>query len=212
MRLTKYKNTGEVKSNPGQPCPVGMIVGFANATPPGDWLKCDGSVVSQETYSLLYALITTTYNTGSEGAGNFRLPNMNGRTPIGVGSGSGLTARSLGATSGGASLTLSGAQSGKRDHSHSVSQTNHGHSGSDTHTHGIGYNLFGTTSDPDATVALPDGGNPLTYNMVSQTPAWTVTGGVMSGITITNSTAVAAASPHPNLQPSLVVSYIIKVK
>ncbi|MBW4558462.1 MAG: phage tail protein [Trichormus sp. ATA11-4-KO1] len=42
-----------------------------------------GEVVSQTTYAELFAQIGTTYNTGSEGAGNFRLPSNGGGVPFG---------------------------------------------------------------------------------------------------------------------------------
>lgn len=48
-----------------------------------DRLLCDGSVYSTTTYANLYAKIGTQYNTGSEGAGNFRIPNIKGRSLVG---------------------------------------------------------------------------------------------------------------------------------
>lgn len=47
-----------------------------NATPPTGYLLCDGSVVSQAAYPDLFTAIGTAFNTGGEGAGNFRLPNQ----------------------------------------------------------------------------------------------------------------------------------------
>lgn len=43
---------------------------------PAGWLEMNGQIVSQTTYAKLFGVIGTTYNTGAEGAGNFRLPNM----------------------------------------------------------------------------------------------------------------------------------------
>lgn len=59
-----------------QTTPPGMIGPFAGLAAPSGWLFCDGSVVSQSTYSALYAAIGTTWDTGGEGAGNFRLPDL----------------------------------------------------------------------------------------------------------------------------------------
>lgn len=58
----------------------GTICEYAGATgtPEGRWLFCNGAVVSQTTYAALYAKIGGTHNTGSEGAGNFRLPDYRG--------------------------------------------------------------------------------------------------------------------------------------
>lgn len=65
--------------------PSGSVVMFAGSGVPSGWLVCDGSVVSQTTYANLYSAIGTTYNTGGEGAGNFRLPNTSGIFVRGVG-------------------------------------------------------------------------------------------------------------------------------
>jgi len=42
------------------------------------YLYCNGQVVSRTTYANLYAKIGTTYDTGGEGGGNFRLPDYRG--------------------------------------------------------------------------------------------------------------------------------------
>lgn len=67
---------------------VGMMQMWPASTAPagGYWLLCDGSAVSQTTYSDLYALLGSTYNKGNETAGTFRLPDLRGRFPIGYNS------------------------------------------------------------------------------------------------------------------------------
>jgi hypothetical protein len=62
-----------------------MYAGSVTPAPPDGYLACSGQVVAQAgLYNDLYTVIGTTYNTGGEGAGNFRLPNRN---PIVVDSG-----------------------------------------------------------------------------------------------------------------------------
>jgi microcystin-dependent protein len=102
--------------------PVGFIGDFAGSTAPSGWLLCGAQVVSQTTYALLFAVIGTAYNTGGEGAGNFRLPDYRGRTGFGVdnmgGSAanrvtnavSGIVGTTEGATGGSQSATISEAQ------------------------------------------------------------------------------------------------------
>jgi microcystin-dependent protein len=58
--------------------PAGVVQMYAGATAPTGWLICDGSEVSQSTYPSLFAIIGSTYNTGGEGAGNFRVPDCRG--------------------------------------------------------------------------------------------------------------------------------------
>ena len=66
------------KSYVDQSSPAGMIAPFAGTSAPTGWLACQGQAVSQTTYAALYAAIGATWNTGGEGAGNFRLPDLRG--------------------------------------------------------------------------------------------------------------------------------------
>lgn len=59
----------------------------STAPPVGSWLLCDGSIYSQTTFPDLFTAIGTTYNSGGEGAGNFRVPDLRGRVPAVVNSG-----------------------------------------------------------------------------------------------------------------------------
>jgi microcystin-dependent protein len=52
---------------------------------PSDNLWCRGEVASQTTYADLYAICGSAFNTGGEGAGNFRLPNRQDRVFVGKG-------------------------------------------------------------------------------------------------------------------------------
>lgn len=71
----------------------------AGAAAPSGWLLCNGAAVSRATYSALFTAITTTYGVG-DGSTTFNLPDIRGRTLVGVGAGVGLTNRALGATGG----------------------------------------------------------------------------------------------------------------
>jgi len=58
--------------------PVGAMVPFPKGTVPAGFLEVDGSVQSAATYPDLAAYLGTMFNTGGEGAGNFRLPESRG--------------------------------------------------------------------------------------------------------------------------------------
>jgi len=62
----------------------GDIKMSGSETSQGGWLETDGSVVSQTTYARLFAAVGTSFNTGGEGAGNFRLPDIGINFPIGL--------------------------------------------------------------------------------------------------------------------------------
>lgn len=55
---------------------LGLVGYFPSSTAPGGWLKADGSVVSQSAYANLFNKLGSMFNTGAEGAGNFRLPDL----------------------------------------------------------------------------------------------------------------------------------------
>ncbi|PYC19072.1 phage tail protein [Pseudomonas mosselii] len=58
--------------------PVGAILPFPKAEVPAGYLELDGSLQSVATYPDLATYLGTTYNTGSEPAGYFRLPDYRG--------------------------------------------------------------------------------------------------------------------------------------
>jgi len=89
--------------------PVGTMVMYAvnPPDPPSGWLYCDGSEKAVAAYGALNTLLGTTYGIRTNGAGaagttHFRLPDLRGRAPIGVGTGrnvadsANLTPRALG--------------------------------------------------------------------------------------------------------------------
>lgn len=62
--------------------PTGAIILYTVAVIPPGFLKCDGSTVSQTTYAALFTLIGHSYG-ADPGGGNFILPNLNSKFPIG---------------------------------------------------------------------------------------------------------------------------------
>lgn len=86
--------------------PVGVVMQTATAAAPSGWLLCDGSAVSRTTYAALFAAIGTTYGAG-DGTTTFNVPDARGRAPIGAGTGTGLSARALGAQVGAETHVLS---------------------------------------------------------------------------------------------------------
>lgn len=87
--------------------PAGMVSQFAGATAPTGWLLCDGTAVSRTIYAALFTAIGTTYGAG-DGSTTFNVPNLQGRVPAGK-AGSG-TFATLGGTGGAETHTLTVAQ------------------------------------------------------------------------------------------------------
>ena len=78
------------------------IVGF-NFAPRG-WAFCNGQLVQISQNTALFSLLGTTY--GGNGTTTFALPNLQGASPLGAGSGPGLTPRDLGEAGGSSTVTL----------------------------------------------------------------------------------------------------------
>jgi microcystin-dependent protein len=85
---------------------VGEIkfVGF-NFAPQG-WAPCNGQIVPISQNAALFNLIGTYY--GGDGVSTFALPNLQGRVPLGMGQGTGLSRRLLGQTGGQEQIYLTG--------------------------------------------------------------------------------------------------------
>jgi microcystin-dependent protein len=84
-------NVGDLISNTevrGETAPTGTIVAFGGATAPAGWELCQGAYRSSTdgTYIPLFNVIG--YAFGQSGS-NFRLPDLQGRVPMGVDAGAG---------------------------------------------------------------------------------------------------------------------------
>lgn len=66
--------------------PAGVIVPYAGASAPSNWLLCDGTAVSRTTYSVLFAVTGTQFGSGN-GTTTFNLPDLRGRVPVGIDTG-----------------------------------------------------------------------------------------------------------------------------
>ena len=207
--------------------PVGVIEMFAGSTAPNGWLVCDGSTVSRSAYSDLFKIIGTTYGAGNSNT-TFTLPDMRGRTPIGVGTGSGLTARTLASTTGAETVTLSasnvpsittGTQSANHTHSGTTSgiSANHYHQnysdGVGSGTMGRGSAGFGSLGGGYAGYLIVGSGQNNTSTSytgyISADHSHTVTTGNQSADhshTYTNASPTAISA----MQPAIAINFIIK--
>jgi microcystin-dependent protein len=178
--------------NAVSPNPVGSLQAYAGASAPTGWLLCDGTSYSTTVYPELFNVLGYTY--GGDPPSNFLVPDLRGRVPMGAGTGTGLTARSLGATVGTETHTLTTAQMP----SHTHTQNSHNHT-QNPHNH---YIYSGPAGGPHPTIQQ-NGNNGALYG-----PVQTVTA-TNNATTATNQNTGGGGS-HPNVQPSLVTNYIIK--
>jgi microcystin-dependent protein len=74
----------EIRDNLLTVTPAGAITGYGALTAPSGWLLCDGTAVSRTTYAALFAAIAAGYGAG-DGSTTFNLPDLRGRTAVGLG-------------------------------------------------------------------------------------------------------------------------------
>ncbi len=167
---------------------VGSIFSFGFNFPPDGWAQCNGQLLPIAEYQALFTLIGTTY--GGDGQTTFGLPNLQGRVPIGTGTGPGLPGYVIGQNGGSENVTL--LASNLPVHTHPVLSaslqvsTVNGESGDPTN------NYFGVSNSSAGSVYNATGGNPMASDNG-------VTGSTGSGI------------PFSILNPFLTVNYCISL-
>lgn len=132
--------------------PTGSLVHSTTLNMGASFLQCTGVAVSRTTYAALFQEIGTRYGAG-DASTTFNLPNVQGRSLIGAGSGSGLTFRDITAVNVGAErVTLTEPQLPAHSHTFRVNGNDDGGSGSgsaipdDSSTSLFG-SLIGETND-----------------------------------------------------------------
>ena len=173
--------------------PTGTLLQFAGASIPGGFLGCDGSSVSRTTYAALFAVIGVIYGVGDNST-TFNLPDMRRKTGVGAG---GTSTAILGNTV--------GSKGGEETHLLNVNEIpSHFHGSSQT-PHGHNFQVNVNTPTSGGTRYLANGGFTITDTQDTSTPLSVATNVV--DITILNT---GGGLVHNNIQPSLVINYIIK--
>lgn len=163
----------------------------------GNWLVCDGRAIDRTTYAGLFALVGSTYGNGN-GVTSFNIPNFQERTAVGKSAAqsliTGYNATVLGAAIGEGQHTLAAAEMPAHNHSASSAVNDPGHFHS--------YNVGGVSGGISG-VQAPQG---------TSASGGVVTNNATTGITVTTTTSNAGSGgAHNNVQPGLVVSFIIRV-
>ena len=174
--------------------PVGGIVLWTTNTAPTGWLVCDGTAVSRSTYSGLFAVVGTTYGVG-DGSTTFNLPNLKGRVAVGRDSAD-------------SDFDVLGETRGSKTHVLTVSEI-------PTHSHAItiNANTLDMVYDPGSYASGYISGRDANNDGVIDGTTNTF-GMALEKTTEHTHTATAAdagsGTAHNNIQPSIVLNYIIK--
>jgi microcystin-dependent protein len=164
--------------------PTGSILPYAGSSAPTGYLFCDGNEYDQTgTHSSLFSTIGLTYNTGGETTNFFRVPDLQGRVIAGRDNMSGTSANRLTTAKSGINGDNLGAVGGLEDHLLTAAE-----SGLPNHDHSVGYQFSNSEISPGNNSALRQG----TTNTTGEV------------------TAQDASSAHNNVQPTIILNYIIK--
>jgi len=167
----------------------GMMMPFAGTSAPSGWLLTYGQAVSRTTYADLFAAIGTTYGSG-DGSTTFNLPDLRGRVVAGQDDMGGTSANRLTNQSGGLDGDTLGATGGAETHTLTTSQM-------PSHSHTLGSNAkISTTFDTS-------GGNTAIIR-------GTLSGSGLESYISGSTEAAGSGAAHNNVQPTIILNYIIK--
>lgn len=165
---------------------TGTILPTVATSAPAGWLLCDGSAVSRTDYVNLFNLVGTTFGAGN-GSTTFNVPDLRGRSIIGVGQGSGLSARTRGQTGGAETHQL-------------------GTTEIPAHQHFIANTDVTAVGSPNITA-----GQTLTRDNSSSSNGSYVLQGTATAATLGLTSSVGSGTAHNNMQPFMALSYIIRI-
>jgi microcystin-dependent protein len=198
--------------------PAGMISQFAGSSAPTGWLLCEGQAVSRTTFAALFSTIGTTYGSG-DGSTTFNVPNLQNRVPVGKGPDTEFDA--LGETGGAKTHTLTEAQMPSHTHiqnSHNHTQNAHNHT-QNAHNHSATTTptvYSESTGSNNWDLRYGDGNRRSFQLFASLSTSIASTTATNQSATATNQATTATnqntggGQAHNNLQPYIVLNYIIK--
>ncbi|MDM7855480.1 phage tail protein [Cellulomonas alba] len=166
---------------------LGEIRIFAGNFAPQGWATCDGQLLPISQNTALFSLLGVNY--GGNGTSNFALPDLIGRSPLGVGSGPGLSDVTWGEQVGVPTVTLLASE--MPAHTHQVRTVAAGTSG--------------TTGNPSgASWAQSRQGRVVEAQYATATPS--------AQLAPTAVAPTGNGQPHNNLAPYLAVTFIIALQ
>jgi len=182
---------------------------FAGNFAPRTWAFCNGQQMAINTNQALFSLLGTVY--GGNGVSTFALPNMQSRTPVGVGNG-GLGSVVLAQVGGVENYTLLTNDMPQHTHVPTVTAGTSPASGTLT-LNGTGVPATGA-SPANNLLAADDGGlaldiyGPAASPVVAMSPKAITFSGTIGAPTLQVG-ANGGNQPHNNIQPSLGINFII---
>jgi microcystin-dependent protein len=208
LTVTGIVDATVVKQGTYRLVPAGALMPYAGSSAPDGWLLCYGQEVNRTTYADLFTAISTTYGEG-DASTTFNLPDLRGRVIAGQDDMGGVSADRLTDQSGGLDGDTLGDTGGAETHTLVQDElAGHTHTGttgteSATHTHTENTAIVSATSNAQS------GANFAAVTAV--TNSGLNTGNQSANHTHTfTSAGTGSDDPHNNVQPTIILNYIIK--
>jgi microcystin-dependent protein len=170
--------------------PVGEMILWPTNVPPQDFLVCNGQAVLRGQYAELFNVIGVTFGSG-DGSTTFNLPDLRGRTAVGVGTSPDTDANPT-------AWTLAQKRGEETHELTATENAEHQHLLFADVVRGAGAPIVNTTNGA-ARAAVGDGNNDYSMKRSEDTDA-------TLGLSGTSGTGAG----HNNIQPSLALNYIIR--
>lgn len=179
--------------------PIGGFLPYGGSTAPNSsFVLPYGQAISRTTYSSLFSLFSTTYGTG-DGSTTFNVPDLRGRIPVGkddmggvaasrvTSAGAGIDGATLGTAGGGQTHTLTTAQLPVITPAGTISLSP------------------SSIANPSSTVGVDRNLDFSTRAVYDAVPGTTVQTATFSG------TSFGSGDAHPIMQPSIILTYLLRV-
>lgn len=200
LSSTRWELLNPAQPNPQATNPTGAVIAFAGSAAPAGYLICDGSSqLRAGALAALFAVIGTTY--GSADGSHFNLPDLRGRVIASLDSGGSARITVAGGNFDG---TVLGGSGGLQNETLTAAQVPE-------------LTFAGTAGTATTTVSVPNGGSitPQLGQGTGGTGANQWIQGTFGAVTSSFTPAgtvnhVGGGNSHPNVQPTLMMNYIIK--
>ncbi len=159
---------------------IGEVRTFGFTFAPKNWAFCNGQLLAISQNTALFSIIGTYY--GGNGTSNFALPNLQGKAPLGMGTGAGLSNYVIGQTGGEQTHTLTASEIPPHNHTMAASSQ----PGEDTSPTGE---------------ALASSSGPKLYQNVTNTNLVTLNAATLN--------TVGSSGSHNNMMPYLTINFCI---
>ena len=177
---------------------AGMVMPFAGAAAPTGWLLAYGQAASRSTYSSLFTAIGTTYGSG-DGSSTFNLPDLRGRVAAGKDNMGGSAASRITSSQSNSDDPITGATLGDTG-GDEVQGLLEGHLAAHSHSGGTYQASFNRLVTSSGSGVVARGPNIDGSSFTTQT--YSVTG---------SSGSTGSGTPVNNMQPTIILNYIIKI-